>query len=531
MGIYTRISRDAAGHELGVQRQEQDCRDLAKRLGWTVMKVYKENDTSAFKRQTVDLPGGGRALRVVRPEFRQMIDDLHEGRIDGLIAYDLDRVARDPRDLEDLIDLKEVKGCDVKSVTGSLRLDSDADVTMARVMVAIANKSSRDTSRRVARRCRQRAEEGGWHGGWAPYGYEFERDSSGAVIGLLVQPQRAAIVRESADRVLRGDTLYRIAKDLNARGVGTAPSANKPDGSRWGPRQIKRMLLSPAIIGYRSHNGTLHPATWPAILDDDTYKRVRDILTEPSRADRAGGFRSTARKQALTGIATCGCTCQGHPCGRRLYSQPAGGKSTLVCVAAHGGCGHVRINYDPLEAHVLRLVGERLDTVGPPVATDTGMSPDEEAALRADVEADEARLQQLQDDYMDGLFDRDGFQRQQDRLRDRLDDNRLRLADLQRDRIARDMPTTRAEFEAMWATIEDLDRRRAILGHFLADVVIHPHPKGVATRLSPKRHESDADYGTRCRDHHAAVLGVRVQAVYAGDVADRGTAAPTGRAG
>lgn len=118
MGVYTRISRDAAGHELGVQRQEQDCRDLAKRLGWNVTKVYKENDTSAFKRQTVDLPGGGRALRVVRPEFRQMIEDLNEGRIDGLIAYDLDRVARDPRDLEDLIDLEEVRGCEVKSVTG-----------------------------------------------------------------------------------------------------------------------------------------------------------------------------------------------------------------------------------------------------------------------------------------------------------------------------------------------------------------------------------------------------------------------------
>jgi DNA invertase Pin-like site-specific DNA recombinase len=65
----------------------------------------------------------------------RLIEDLEARRVDALISYDLDRLARDPRDLEDLIDLKEALGCQVRSVTGSLRLDSDADVTMARVMV------------------------------------------------------------------------------------------------------------------------------------------------------------------------------------------------------------------------------------------------------------------------------------------------------------------------------------------------------------------------------------------------------------
>ncbi len=499
-----------------MQRQEQDCRELAKRSGWNVAQVYKENDTSAFKRRQVDLPGGGRGLRVIRPEFRRMLDDLHERRIDGFITYDLDRVARDPRDLEDLIDLKEERACQVKSVTGSLRLDSDADVTMARVMVAVANKSSRDTSRRVARRARQRAEEGRWHGGWAPYGYDFERDARGVVVGLVVQPERAAIVREAAEMLLRGDTLYAIAKELNGRGERTAPSRQRPQGSRFGPRQIKRMLMSPAIAGYRSHNGTLHPGTWPAIIDEDTYKKVHDILSDPARADRAGGYASTARKHALTGIVTCGNTVEGRICGTRLYSQPAGGKSTLVCVSAHGGCGHVRINYDPLEAHVLELVAQRLDEFGPPAIAGLEMDADEEAALRSDVDADESRLKKLQDDYVDGLFDRDDFQRQQVRLRDRLEANRIRLADLQRDRIARDMPTTAAEFAKIWADVIDLDRHRAILGHFLADVVIKPHPKGVATRMSRRRGESDSDYFERCAAHQEAVLARRVEVVYSG---------------
>lgn len=64
-----------------------------------------------------------------------------------MVAYDLDRAVRDPRDLEDLIDAKVLYGFRVASTTASLRLDSDGDIAMARVLVAMANKSSPDTAR------------------------------------------------------------------------------------------------------------------------------------------------------------------------------------------------------------------------------------------------------------------------------------------------------------------------------------------------------------------------------------------------
>jgi DNA invertase Pin-like site-specific DNA recombinase len=39
-----------------------------------------------------------------------MLDDLEVGLIDGIVFYDMDRLARQPRDLEDLIDWVEYKG-------------------------------------------------------------------------------------------------------------------------------------------------------------------------------------------------------------------------------------------------------------------------------------------------------------------------------------------------------------------------------------------------------------------------------------
>ena len=47
--IYCRISADKNGEALGVQRQEEECRGLAKTRGWTVIEPpFVDNDFSAF---------------------------------------------------------------------------------------------------------------------------------------------------------------------------------------------------------------------------------------------------------------------------------------------------------------------------------------------------------------------------------------------------------------------------------------------------------------------------------------------------
>src|SRR5699024_10468174 len=192
--VYVRISDDPEGIERGVERQEADCRAYAAAHGWEVVAVYRENDTSAFKQRTITLQTGERVRRVMRPEFRAMLKHLADNQAQVMIAYDLDRAVRDPRDLEDLIDAKVLGGFAVRSVTGSLRLDTDSDVAMARVLVAMANKSSADTARRVARAAKQQAIEGAWHGGRVPFGYRAE-DST-----LVIEPEAAELVREAARR-------------------------------------------------------------------------------------------------------------------------------------------------------------------------------------------------------------------------------------------------------------------------------------------------------------------------------------------
>jgi site-specific DNA recombinase len=94
--IYARISHDATGEALGVERQLDDCRRLAHELGWTVADEYVDNDRSAFS---------GRE----RPEYRRLMDDVKAGTRDGILAWHTDRLHRSPNELEAFISLCEAQ--------------------------------------------------------------------------------------------------------------------------------------------------------------------------------------------------------------------------------------------------------------------------------------------------------------------------------------------------------------------------------------------------------------------------------------
>lgn len=292
----TRISDARDDDTKGVDDQGGDCDKLAGRIGWTVGPAAThhiiENDTSAFKRKVITLPDGRRELRTVRPGFRLALAMLADGRADGLIAYDLDRAVRDPRDLEDLIDVVEAPDprLPVESVTGSLRLANDADVTMARVMVAVANKASRDTARRVARARLRQAEEGQWGGGKRPFGFEPD--------GITVRAGEATEIRRASDAILGGVSLRQVTASLRDRAVPTVT------GASWSTVTVRDMLLRPrnaALMVHRPGGGRgprktrlytdadiTGKAPWPEIIPEDSWRAMRAILTDPARTNGPG---------------------------------------------------------------------------------------------------------------------------------------------------------------------------------------------------------------------------------------------------
>src|SRR5438552_5290724 len=234
--LYLRLS-DFHDDSDGFSGREKRLRAEAQRLGWTPARVVVENDVipnangngrsrpaSAFKRRKVVTPSGRTEWRVYRPGFRSIVDDLAAGRTGAMLCEDLDRACRDPRDLEDLVDAVAATGASARSLSGSLTLTdggTDGEVTMARVMVAMGNKSSRDNSRRVSAKRGDLAGAGWYGGGRRPFGYRPDPDSVKYHKTLLLVPAEAAEIRQAAAAVMAGTSQKAIARDLRERDVPT----------------------------------------------------------------------------------------------------------------------------------------------------------------------------------------------------------------------------------------------------------------------------------------------------------------------
>lgn len=371
---YTRISDDKRELGEGVSRQDDDVRALAGRLGWTIGEMITENDVSAFRRKRVRLADGTEAMRVVREGFTQLLDMIANGEADGLIVYDLDRLARDMRDLEDLIDAVERTKIPVVSVTGSLRLASDADVAMARIMTVISNKASRDTSRRVARKHEALAAEGKPSGGGIR-AFGYARD------GVTVVPAESDIIEEIAERVIGGWSLHRIADDLNARQVPTVREKT------WTPKNVKSVVVKARVAGLRTLRGEIvGAAVWPAILERETWEAVCEALAT------RGKSRSPQLAHWLVGSLHCG------KCDRHLISWSSGASRKYWCATPepYRGCGKIAVSAKHAETEIERRILEYLsepDVLA--VLQRARTAPDAMQTLRADLAEDEEMLAEL----------------------------------------------------------------------------------------------------------------------------------------
>lgn len=512
-----------------MSRQDRDCRELCAREQWNPVKVYVENDTSAFKRKIVLGHDGRTVLRTRRPGLREALDDLGSGAIKGLVVYDLDRYTRDPRDLEDLIDVTESTKYPVRSVTGSLRLDTDADVTMARVMVAMANKSSRDTARRVKRAAQQRADKGEWHGGTPPFGMVPVTEvikGHERVVDLLPHPVHAAWVNEAIDRLLAGETLYGICTDWNAKGRTTGHQGwvkdehgkrvgRTEEESRWYPRTLKRVVQSPTIAGYRQLDEKLFDAQWDAIVDRDDWLRVREILNEPGRKQR-GWSSGNARKYALSGHVFCGGTMpDGSPCGqvmssmtknKKIKGELTNAKAFRCSKISTGGCGSMRIEMGRLEEYIAELAFFVANDIRAATPKDDP-SNEKLKALRKAIAEDEGRLVQLADEKDDGLIVEHEYRRRRQRIEQRLQSNRRELS--ASSRVPVEVPSG-ADLRTLWPH-KDAVWKRTILSAMVERITIAKFPEGMASNLTPRRGEDPEGFKQRLSRHHAAILQARVQ--------------------
>jgi site-specific DNA recombinase len=492
-GIYLRVSKSKDKRILSVKRQEPRCREFCEQQGWVVGEVYKDENRSAWKEG------------VPRDDFERMLGDVRAGRINGIVSWQMDRLLRTVEDAAAIVALAKQYGTRIGNVGGTIDLNTaDGRQRFYDLAVAAEYEGAIRSERSLSKHDELRR-EGGWQGGQRPFGYRLvgtkvhdpkELDCTRAdddpcplvKCELVPHPVESGEIRRAAERVLRGGSISGLERDWVERGI------HRPNGGLFSGQHIRHMLVSPRLTGRRRGQDPDAPEQWPPILSVDQHLALIKKLG-PGRRPVGQREKRGPRKNLLPGFAYCAAPRNGGRCGTRLKGKRSEGRRRYECERRMGGCGGLKCVAEPLEDRIRDSVITALDDpeMGPAIRGQLAArltDASEEQELNAQIQADKARLNQLADDYADGVFaDREQFERANRRVQRRIAEAEERLdAIRERGGILVDLPDGA---EALWKAWEawDIEERRWVIN--LAVERVWVKPAGQGKRFTVDRVEID----------------------------------------
>ena len=330
LDAYARISISIDGETEKTDRQLLDVlRSIAARRA-RLGEVHRDDNMSAWK------PKGK------RPGWRAMMARFADKTIDGAVAWHVDRMMRQSRDLEALLDLAD-GGAMIGNCLGEYRLD-DADHRFTlRILVAAAQKASDDASRRQKRKHEAMRAAGILNGGARAFGHQTPSPGK-PIPGDQLQAERDAVAW-SVGALLDGASLPAVADELNRRGMLSVT------GRTWYPQTVRTMVLKARHAGLIEHGGRIEGRARDVvpIISEDDYAALAAMFRARSHGKR-GRPAGPGGRYVLSGVLWCDCgTAMGAMVRAGCRPGPDGDPYVTYRCPAHGCASNSISGHDIVE--------------------------------------------------------------------------------------------------------------------------------------------------------------------------------------
>ena len=297
--IYCRKSTESEDRQvLSIESQMNELKRLAERLNLQVVEILSES-------QSAKSPG--------RPLFSKMIDRINEGKVDGIICWKLDRLARNPIDGGQIIWMLQ-KGIIRHIQAYDRSYHPEDNVLLMSVEFGMANQFILDLSKNVKRGLRAKVEKG-WLPTLAPIGYLNDKSKDRGKREIIKDPERFDLVRKMWELMLTEKytppKILKIATDewglRNSRGGFVSRSATY------------QLFTNPFYYGwfeYPKGSGNWYQGNHEPMITQEEYDRIQTLLGSRGRP------RVKRRSFAFTGLIRCG------ECGAMVTAEE---KNQIIC--------------------------------------------------------------------------------------------------------------------------------------------------------------------------------------------------------
>ena len=251
-GLYIRVSTERQVKEgYSVPAQKENLTKFAKQQGWNIFDIYADEGIS------------GKNIKD-RPNVKRLFEDIKNNKIDVVLLYKFDRLTRDSKDTEDIIEL--IQNCGIQVITlsgGNVDVSTATGRFTVRINGAVAQLEREQTIERVKVAFVQKVKEGySLCSGVTCYGYNRKKHEK----ELTINKDEAKIVKRVFKLYNDGKSFTEICNILNTEKIPTKNYGKEKINSKtgeiytvksiWMPKTIRLMLTNVMYIGYvRYHIG------------------------------------------------------------------------------------------------------------------------------------------------------------------------------------------------------------------------------------------------------------------------------------
>ena len=307
VAIYLRKSRQ---DEEAEKRGEHET---LSRHRSTLFKLAKEQNLNIVEVKEELISGESISYR---PKMLELLDEVKRGLYDAVLVMDIDRLGRGNMQDQGLI-LDTFKQSKTKIITPRkvYDLSNEFDEEYSEFEAFMARKELKLITRRMQRGRIKSVEEGKCISSNAPFGYKFEFEGKNRF--LVVDDEKANIVKIIFDMYLEGLGAYKIANYLNSLGYKTST------GRDWYEKGIRDIIKNKAYCGYivwnkveRKRNSSRRSpekqieslGLHEPIISEDIWNKAQEMRTKRTISPVHDNKKLTNPLAGLVKCKLCGAT-------------------------------------------------------------------------------------------------------------------------------------------------------------------------------------------------------------------------------
>lgn len=285
-----------------------------------------------------------------RPVFNEMMDEIKQGKYNGILTWAPDRISRNAGDLGKVVDLMDAKKLEDIRTYGQRFMNSPNDKFMLMILCSQAKLENDNRGINVKRGLRTRAEMGLW-AGTAPLGY-LNQNRMDKKCQVILDPLRAPVIKKMFEKVAyeqySGRKIYNWLKfELNFYTRGNKPLTLSG---------IYRILESPFYYGVFERpidSGNWYQGKHEPLITQELFEKVKAQLKRDQIVRETKEF-------SFTKLFTCGYCGSGISAEEKWKQLAKGGANRYIyysCSRARDrNCKNMYIREEDLITELLKIL-------------------------------------------------------------------------------------------------------------------------------------------------------------------------------